>query len=61
MTQRIIIVPGWRDAGPGHWQSLWAERLQDAERVVQDDWVSPRREAWVGTLERLILSRPSRW
>ena len=58
MTQRIIIVPGWRDAGPGHWQSLWAERLQDAERVVQDDWVSPRREAWVGTLERLILSRP---
>ncbi|WP_295373367.1 alpha/beta hydrolase [uncultured Pseudacidovorax sp.] len=58
MTQRIIIVPGWRDSGPGHWQSLWAERLQDAERVVQDDWVSPRREAWVGTLERLILSRP---
>lgn len=60
MTQRIIIVPGWRDSGPGHWQSLWAERLQDAERVVQDDWVSPRREAWVGTLEQLILARPER-
>ena len=26
----IIIVPGWRDSGPGHWQSLWAERMQGA-------------------------------
>jgi predicted alpha/beta hydrolase family esterase len=25
---RIIIVPGWRDSCPGHWQSLWAERLR---------------------------------
>ncbi|WP_373806848.1 alpha/beta hydrolase, partial [Delftia acidovorans] len=21
---RIIIVPGWRNSGPDHWQSLWA-------------------------------------
>jgi hypothetical protein len=52
----IIIVPGWRDSGPGHWQSLWAERLPDARRVVQDDWISPTREAWVGALAREILA-----
>ncbi|PZQ73932.1 MAG: alpha/beta hydrolase [Variovorax paradoxus] len=57
MTTPVIIVPGWRDSGPGHWQSLWAERMQSARRVVQDDWVSPRREAWVGALERLILAQ----
>lgn len=55
---RTIIVPGWRDSGPGHWQSLWQAQLPDAERVVQDDWDTPRRAEWVQALEQLILSRP---
>ncbi|MGO4391527.1 RBBP9/YdeN family alpha/beta hydrolase [Variovorax sp. M-6] len=54
----IVIVPGWRDSGPGHWQSLWAERMQGAVRVVQDDWITPSRAAWVGALERLVLGCP---
>ena len=54
----IIIVPGWRDSGPGHWQSLWAERLPNARRVVQDDWITPTRNAWVGTLEKTVLAAP---
>ena len=55
---RILIVPGWHDSGPGHWQSLWAAQLPGAERVVQDDWITPHRDAWVGRLEECILSRP---
>lgn len=55
---RIIIVPGWRNSGATHWQSLWADSLPHAERVVQDDWLTPRREDWVRTLEAQILSRP---
>ena len=51
------MVPGWRNSGPGHWQTLWTERLDGVERVVQDDWVAPSRLAWVGTLTALILSR----
>jgi len=54
----IIIVPGWRDSGPGHWQSLWAERMQGAVRVVQDDWLTPNRAAWTSTLEALVLGAP---
>lgn len=54
----IIIVPGWRDSGPGHWQSLWAERMQGAVRVLQDDWVTPKRTAWVAALEKLVLESP---
>lgn len=54
----IIIVPGWRGSGPGHWQSLWAERLPRARRVVQDDWMSPSRRAWVEALARQILEVP---
>jgi len=52
---RFIIVPGWRDSGPGHWQSLWAERLPNAVRVRQDDWITPSRKAWVVTLAQTIL------
>jgi predicted alpha/beta hydrolase family esterase len=54
---RLIIVPGWRDSGPGHWQSLWADRLTGAVRVQQDDWVTPSRQAWVATLARTILKQ----
>ena len=55
---RIIIVPGWRNSSPEHWQSLWARTLPNVERVEQDDWLTPKREDWVRTPEALILSRP---
>lgn len=55
---RILIVPGWRDSGPGHWQSLWAEQLPGAVRVRQDDWVTPSRNAWVASIARTILEQP---
>ena len=32
----LLIVPGWRDSGPGHWQTLWSERLPGASRVRQE-------------------------
>lgn len=54
MTPTVVIVPGWRDSGPGHWQSLWAERIAGARRVAQDDWITPSRSAWVDALARLI-------
>lgn len=58
ISPRILIVPGWRGSGPGHWQSLWAEQLPNAERVEQDDWLTPHREAWVQRLEETVLARP---
>ncbi|WP_394788651.1 RBBP9/YdeN family alpha/beta hydrolase [Rhodoferax sp.] len=59
MTQaRILIVPGWRNSGPGHWQSLWAERFAGVERVDQDDWITPSRAAWVTSITQAILARP---
>lgn len=55
-TPRIVIVPGWRNSGPGHWQSLWAACLPDARRVQQEDWLVPQRQAWVQALEREVLA-----
>jgi uncharacterized protein len=54
----VIIVPGWRDCGPGHWQSLWAEQLPGTVRVRQDDWITPSRSAWLAFIDRTILEQP---
>ncbi|WP_374666022.1 RBBP9/YdeN family alpha/beta hydrolase [Ramlibacter sp.] len=49
-----VIVPGWRNSGPGHWQTLWAESLPGAIRVEQADWDWPKREAWVARLGEVV-------
>src|SRR5574343_1086538 len=56
----LVIVPGWRNSGPGHWQSLWAERLNGAVRVemVEDDWQRPKRSVWVQAVARTVLAQP---
>lgn len=57
-TPTVVIVPGWRDSGPGHWQTLWATQLPNARRVVQDNWISPLKRAWVERLSETILACP---
>jgi predicted alpha/beta hydrolase family esterase len=56
-TPTIVIVPGWRDSGPAHWQSLWADAIVGAVRVQQDNWISPTRSAWVGRIGETILAQ----
>ena len=53
----IIIIPGWQDSPPGHWQSLWAAQLPGAVRVQQDDWIAPSRDAWVASISRTVMAQ----
>ena len=53
----VVIVPGWRDSGPGHWQTLWAERYSNTVRVQQDNWLTPTRDAWVLTIARTVQNQ----
>ncbi len=46
----ILIVPGWLNSGPDHWQSRWERNLKTARRIHQDDWHAPDRNAWVGNI-----------
>ncbi|MFW5331220.1 RBBP9/YdeN family alpha/beta hydrolase [Hydrogenophaga sp. ZJX-1] len=58
---RILIVPGWRNSEPEHWQSLWADRLPNTRRVEQGDWLFPRRQDWVDRLvDEILASRGER-
>jgi uncharacterized protein len=50
-----LILPGWQNSGPAHWQSLWEAQLP-AERVMQHDWMRPLRGDWITRLENHVLS-----
>ncbi len=45
---RYLIVPGWQGSPEDHWQSHWQNSLPNSARVEQADWLTPRREDWVG-------------
>ena len=55
--RRVLILPGWQNSGPAHWQSRW-EVLHGFERVQQSDWLRPLRGDWMVQLEEAVLADP---
>ncbi|KPZ06866.1 Uncharacterized protein ALO43_04082 [Pseudomonas tremae] len=53
---RYLIVPGWQGSPDDHWQTHWQNSLPNSTRVEQADWLKPRREDWVGELQRTIAA-----
>src|SRR5882672_5144266 len=51
---RVLLLPGWLDSDPTHWQSRW-EALHGDRRVQQDDWLWPKRGDWMARLDEVIL------
>lgn len=50
----ILIIPGYTNSGPDHWQSRWQSKLSTARRVEQAEWTKPVREDWVANVVRAI-------
>ena len=50
----IIIVPGYTNSGPDHWQSRWQAKLSTARRVEQAEWSKPVREDWVANVAAAV-------
>jgi predicted alpha/beta hydrolase family esterase len=53
-SANVLILPGWQNSGPAHWQSLW-ETTHGYQRVDQHDWQRPLRGDWIARLEDVIL------
>lgn len=53
----VLILPGWQNSGPDHWQSRW-EVLYGDQRVQQHDWMQPLRGDWMMQLEEAVLAAP---
>jgi len=46
----ILIVPGYTNSGPDHWQTRWERQLSTARRVQQQSWDEPDKDSWVSRI-----------
>ncbi len=54
-SPRVLILPGWQNSGPHHWQSRW-EAAHGYTRVEQHDWAWPLRGDWITRLEDVVTA-----
>ncbi len=57
MSTPVLIIPGWHNSGPDHWQSLW-QAQHGYVRVEQHNWDFPLRGDWMIQLEEAVLANP---
>lgn len=50
----ILIVPGYTNSGPEHWQTRWQAKLSTARRVEQDEWSKPVRDDWTARVAEAV-------
>jgi hypothetical protein len=50
----ILIVPGWTNSGPDHWQTRWEQRLKTVTRVQMPDFNRPVRTKWVAAIRATV-------
>jgi predicted alpha/beta hydrolase family esterase len=55
----ILVLPGYGDSGPEHWQSLWEAADPRFRRVAQRDWLEPRLDDWLAVLDREVSVCPT--
>ena len=54
-SDTVLLLPGWLNSGPGHWQSRW-QAAHGYTRVEQHDWARPLRGDWIVRLEEVVLA-----
>ncbi len=51
---KMLILPGFGNSGPDHWQSLWEKSDPASVRLQQDDWDAPECAGWLNRLEAAV-------
>lgn len=54
MDSPVLVLPGFGNSGPGHWQTLWEARHPAWRRVELGQWDAPVCEAWVRVLDEAV-------
>jgi prephenate dehydrogenase len=55
----VLVVPGWQNSGPLHWQTLWEQQNPIFLRVQQRDWDTPHREWWLQRITEEVRQAPA--
>ncbi len=51
---RVLVLPGYLNSGPGHWQTRWEETQTGFTRVQMPDWVHAACDAWCRALDSAV-------
>ncbi|WP_087017244.1 RBBP9/YdeN family alpha/beta hydrolase [Thaumasiovibrio subtropicus] len=54
MKTTVLLLPGYLNSGPDHWQSYLEQRFSNVKRVQQKDWLVPDRQAWVQAITEAV-------
>jgi len=55
----VLVLPGWQNSGPRHWQTLWEQQNPIFLRVQQRDWEFPHREWWLERITAEVKQSPA--
>lgn len=55
----VLVVPGWQNSGPRHWQTLWEQQNPIFLRVQQRDWEHPHRAWWMERITEEVKQSPA--
>jgi predicted alpha/beta hydrolase family esterase len=53
---KVLMLPGYDNSGPGHWQTLWERAHPEYRRVQQRSWTEPVCDEWVAALDDAIVA-----
>lgn len=54
MSATVLVLPGYGNSGPLHWQTLWEQSHPGFIRVEQRDWDHPVCDEWVAAIEDAV-------
>lgn len=54
MNTNYLIIPGYGNSGPEHWQSYFEKKLRNCYRVQQYSWEKPNKEDWVVEINKAV-------
>jgi predicted alpha/beta hydrolase family esterase len=55
-TAPVLVLPGYGDSGPQHWQTRWQAADPTWRRVVQRDWMNPSLDEWREALDHAVAA-----
>lgn len=54
MDSPVLVLPGFGNSGPGHWQTLWEARHPAWRRVALGQWDAPVCGEWALVLDEAV-------
>jgi prephenate dehydrogenase len=58
VAHTVLVVPGWLNSGPQHWQTLWEQQNPIFLRVQQKDWDTPHKNWWLDRISAEVRQAP---